>query len=375
MDSAIIDLRKQIHQHPELSGFEEQTAKRIIEFINTHHPTKIIDSIGGHGLVAIYDFGEGPTIVFRSELDALPIEEANDFEHRSKYKGVSHKCGHDGHMSILSGLIFRIKEMPFKKGKVVLLFQPAEENGQGAASMLNDPKLKEIQPDYVFSLHNLPGEEMHSIVVKEDVFTATVQSVAIYLKGKVAHASEPENGINPALAIAEIAMEFSKLVNTDRSDPLFSLLTPICTKMGEVAYGVSAGDAEVHYTLRTWSEDVMHELKSKLQQIIQNICDKYSLRYSTEWFDYFPATVNNKECVGIIRKVANENKFQIKENEVAIRFGEDFGWFSQKYKTAMFGLGSGVDTPALHHDNYDYPDEITETGIRMFEGITRELLT
>jgi amidohydrolase len=371
---AILQLRKDIHQHPELSGFEEQTAKRIIEFINRHHPAQIIDSIGGHGFVAIYEFGEGPTIVFRSELDALPIEETNDFEHRSLNKGISHKCGHDGHMAILSGLIFRLKEMPFKKGKIVLLFQPAEENGQGAAAMLNDPKFN-IQPDYVFSLHNLPGEAMHSIIVKEDVFTATVQSVAISLKGKVAHASEPENGINPARAIAELTVEFSKLVNTDRSDPQFSLLTPICIKMGEVAYGVSAGDAQVHYTLRTWSEDVMAELKNKLADIIQRASTKHGLTFSTEWFDYFPATVNNKECVSIIRKVAADNNYTIKENEVAIRFGEDFGWFSQKYKTAMFGLGSGVDTPALHHDNYDFPDEITVTGIRMFEGITRELLS
>src|SRR5687767_11645364 len=134
MHSAILQLRKYIHQHPELSGFEEQTARQIIEFISTHHPAKIIDSIGGHGFVAIYEFGEGPVILFRSELDALPIEEANEFEHRSIYKGVSHKCGHDGHMAILSGLIFRIKEMPFKKGKIILLFQPAEENGQGAAA-------------------------------------------------------------------------------------------------------------------------------------------------------------------------------------------------------------------------------------------------
>ena len=210
--------------------------------------------------------------------------------------------------------------------------------------------------------------------MKDDVFTATVQSLAIYIEGKVAHASEPENGINPALAIAELAIEISKLVNPDRSDQQFCLATPICTKMGNVAYGISAGEAEVHYTLRTWSEQEMERLKKQIESIIKKICDAHELSFRTEWFDYFPATVNNNECVAIIRRIANENKFKIRENKVAIRFGEDFGWFSQKYKTAMFGLGSGLDTPALHHDNYDFPDEIAETGIRMFEGITRELL-
>lgn len=376
MLSGLVDLRKKIHQHPELSGCEVQTAERLKGFITDHYPGKFITGLGGNGLAAIYDFGApGPTIMFRCELDALPIEEVNEFDYRSVNPGISHKCGHDGHMAILAGLIFKIKEHDFKKGKIILLFQPAEENGQGAELVLKDERFKDIQPDYVFALHNLPGEEMNSIIVKDEVFTATVQSLAIHLTGQVAHASEPENGINPAAAIAEIIDSFAKLNITATTNKDFRLLTPICIRMGEIAYGVSAGQAEIHYTLRTWSEENMEALEQSLIDIIETTCKKHTLDFSVDWFDYFPATVNNRNCVEIIREAARQHNFTLKENDVPIRFGEDFGWFSQQYKTAMFGLGSGINTPALHHHDYDFPDEIIETGVRMFESIAREMLS
>ena len=163
MISIIKNLRKELHQYPEVSGKEVNTAKRIKAFIEKHHPTEIIENIGGNGLAVVYEFGkQGKTIVIRCELDALPIEEKNDFEHRSTIKGVSHKCGHDGHMAIVAGLIFWLKEQLFTKGKVVLLFQPAEETGQGAYKVLQDKRFQELKADYVFALHNIPKEPLHN---------------------------------------------------------------------------------------------------------------------------------------------------------------------------------------------------------------------
>lgn len=115
----VIELRKELHKYPELSGCEIETAKTIRQFIEKHNPTKILDQIGGTGLAAVYEFSQkGPVIAIRCELDALPIEEANQFEHRSLHNGVSHKCGHDGHMAIVAGLIFWIKEQTFSSGNL-----------------------------------------------------------------------------------------------------------------------------------------------------------------------------------------------------------------------------------------------------------------
>ncbi|GHB72047.1 amidohydrolase [Persicitalea jodogahamensis] len=372
---SVYALRKELHKYPELSGAEHATAERISSFINAHHPTELISGLGGHGVAAVYRFSDdGPTIVIRCELDALPIAEANGFSYRSEHPGVSHKCGHDGHMAIVAGLIFWLKEQSFQRGEVVLLFQPSEENGQGAQAVLQDERFRRLQPDYIFALHNLPGEAMHSIVLTEQVFTATVQSVVIRLNGRQAHASEPENGINPALAVAELVQAFDCLNHPNSTDPDFALLTPVCIELGERAYGISAGAGALHYTMRTWNEVIMKRLKDQVLSLTADACRRHRLEYTTDWFDYFPATVNDPECSQLIRNVAAVRGLPVVTRPTPLKFGEDFGWFAAHYKSALFGLGAGKTTPALHHDDYDFPEVLIETGIRMFTGIIGQIL-
>ena len=368
-------LRKELHQHPELSGEEIASAQRIKIFLKNYPPEKIIDDIGGNGLAAIYSFGgNGPAIMIRCELDALPIEESNLFEHRSTVKGVSHKCGHDGHMAMVAGLIFWIKKQTFEHGKIILLFQPAEETGKGAKAVIDDLKFKDLKPDYVFALHNIPGEPLNSIIRVQNNFSSTVQSLGILLKGKESHASEPENGINPALAISEIISQFNlfNVVEPEKSN--FALLTPVHIKMGQIAYGISAGSAELHYTIRTRDEKEMEKLKSVINQFLTQVCRKNNLTFETGWFDYFPASVNDPFCNELILKAAKNNNFEVKEKLLPYKFGEDFGWFSKNYKSAMFGLGSGEYCPALHNPDYDFPEEIIPSGMAMFSSIIEQIL-
>jgi amidohydrolase len=375
MISSLVALRKDLHQHPELSGMEKQTAKRIYDFLMANGATEIITNIGGNGLAAVITFSsEGPVIAFRCEMDALPIHEINEFAHRSEHEGVSHKCGHDGHTAILSGLIFWLKQQTFRRGKVILLFQPAEETGTGAEAVLKDTKFLQLSPDYIFALHNLPGEETNTIIRIQNIFSGTVQSMSIHLKGKIAHASEPENGINPAIAIAELIRAFDKLNVANTADAAFALLTPVYMNLGEKAYGISAGKGELHYTFRTWTEEEMQKLKKNLQNIINEVCKIHSLQFSINWFDYFPAVVNDDECNTLIAQAANTNGLKTITKPVPMKWGEDFGWFSKKYKTGLFGVGAGLTTPALHHEDYDFPDELIPTGIKMFTTIIKEIL-
>lgn len=375
LPDAVYTLRKELHQTPELSGGEVFTAQRIQKFIALHHPTDVISGLGGHGVAAVYSYSEtGPTIVIRCELDALPIQEVNDFPHRSTRAGVSHKCGHDGHMAIVAGLIFWLKQQALEKGRVVLLFQPAEENGQGAQAVLQDEQFQSLHPDYVFALHNLPGEPMHSIIMREGVFTATVQSVAIRLEGKQAHASEPEKGINPALAIAGLVQAFATLNHPRTTDPDFALLTPVCLEMGERAYGISAGGGTLHYTIRTWAMEEMQALKDRLLEITTQVCQIHCLHFTTDWFDYFPATVNDTQCYELAKGIAIRQGLTQVERPVPLKFGEDFGWYSTRYPSVLFGLGAGESTPALHHQDYDFPDELIATGVGLFAGIIEEIL-
>jgi amidohydrolase len=371
----LIQLRQELHKHPEVSGNESKTAQRILDFLAKYKPNQVITNLGGNGILAIYKGKEdGKSILFRCELDALPIQEINLFNYKSIYEGVSHKCGHDGHMAILCGMAKTFHENPLAKGTVMLLFQPAEEDGNGAKRILNDSKFDVLKPDFAFALHNLPGYKKHQIIVKENTFTCAVNSMIIKLEGKTSHAGEPENGINPALAIAEIIQVFNSKINNDVASKKYCLITPIYISMGEKAYGVSAGYGEIHFTVRSNSNAQMKSIESNLEQNVKEITSKFNLKTEINWMQSFQANENNVQAVNYIRNAASNLNLDILEKEQPFTFGEDFGIFTQHFKGAMLGLGSGKNTPSLHNPDYDFPDEIIQTGIQLFHQITKEIL-
>ena len=371
----LIQLRQELHKHPEVSGNESKTAQRILDFLAKYKPNQVTTNLGGNGILAIYKGKkDGKTILLRCELDALPIQEINEFDYKSIYEGVSHKCGHDGHMAILCGMAKTLHENPLEKGTVMLLFQPAEEDGNGAKRVLNDSNFDAIKPDFAFALHNLPGFKKHQIIVKENTFTCAVNSMIIHLNGKTSHAGEPENGINPSLAIAEIIQVFNSKINTDVSSKKYCLITPIHINMGEKAYGVSAGYGEVHFTVRSNSNAQMRIIESNLEENVNEIASKFNLKTKIDWTESFQANENNSEAVNFIRKSASNLNLNILEKELPFTFGEDFGLFTQHFKGAMLGLGSGENTPSLHNPDYDFPDEIIKTGSTLFYQITKEIL-
>lgn len=202
-----------------------------------------------------------------------------------------------------------------------------------------------------------------------------MQSVAIQLKGKESHSAEPERGVNPALCIAELIQKFDTLNNNDPTKEDFRLCVPIYSSMGVKSYGISAGFGEIHYTLRTRSVEKMEKLKQDVNNILFATCPKHKLPHTAEWFDYFPAVINDDICNQIIIETAKTCQYDIIEKSAAFKFGDDFGWFSEKYKAAMFGIGAGLQSPALHQANYDFPDEIIEMGMNMFKRIIKKILT
>jgi len=374
-DQNIIQFRHDLHRHPELSGREAGTSRRVAEFIAASNPDEVLENIGGHGLLASWHFGDGgPEIVIRCELDALPITETNRFGHASVRADVSHKCGHDGHMAIVAGLAAWLATRPFNSGRVGLLFQAAEENGLGAKAMLEDPKLAGFAPEYIFALHNLPGYPLHEVLTVRRQFSATVLSLAIHFQGVMAHAAHPETGRNPSLAVSEAMLAIQQLARPDPLDLSFALVTPVYTRIGAPDYGIAAAEGELHLTLRTWSEEAMQSLLDSIARIVAGLCEKHGLSHTTGRFDYFPAVINDDECNGMIVAAARRLGYGVRELPGPMRFGEDFGFFTQKAKGAMFGLGAGSAAPPLHSQAYDFPDDLLETGTALFKGIVSSLL-
>lgn len=372
----LIKFRKEIHKNPELSGSEKNTAKRIISFAKRYSPDKIISNIGGNGIAVIFNGKEkGPTVLIRCELDALPIPEINKFNYKSVNENISHKCGHDGHMAIVSGLIPLLSKNILKRGKVVLLYQPAEETGEGAEWILKDNKFKSIKPNFVFALHNLPGFEKGKIIIREKEFAAASKGMIIKLIGKTSHAAEPEKGINPALAVSDIISALISLPKKIKTIKDFSLITIIHLKIGERAFGTSPGYAEVMATLRSFKNADMKLLTDSAIKRAKSIAKKYELKYEIEFTEEFPATVNDKNCVEIIKEAAKENKLKVQKIRTTFRWSEDFGHFTNHFNGTLFGLGSGEKQPALHNPDYDFPNEIIEPGIKVFYSIINQILS
>ncbi len=367
-------IRKHLHQHPELSNHEEQTSKTIIDFLGQFSPDQIFSGIGGYGVLAVFDSGKaGPHIMFRAELDALPIQEKNSHDYVSTVPNVSHACGHDGHMSILLGLAQRLADRSSFCGKVSVLFQPAEETTQGAVRVLNDPIFKAHIPDYLFALHNIPKYPLGSILIKDDVFALSSVGLIVKLHGVSSHAGRPEDGNNPVFCMIKILEALSKLSTSLKSDSHRSFITIIHSRLGEIAFGTNPGEAEIMATFRSSDDTVMESMKREAEEAVKNLSENYCLSFEFEWVEYFPATVNCSDCTNLIRRVSQMQKRKIIELSDAFPWSEDFSYYCSVCRCGYFGVGSGVNCAQLHNPDFDFSDELIPIGVEMFFGLLKNI--
>lgn len=372
MNEKIIQLRHNLHKEPEVSNKELKTSEKIKHFMSSLKPDDII-SISKTGLAFVFDSEkEGPTSMFRAELDALPIKEINTYEYASVNE-AAHACGHDGHMSIIAALGENIANDRPKKGRCILLFQPAEEVEQGARDVVNDPNFKAIEPDFIFALHNIPGAPKNQILLKKGSFAAASKGMTIRLTGKTSHAAEPENGISPADAIAKIILELHQLRSSDDLFNDLTLLTIIHIQMGEISFGTSPGYAEIRMTLRAFENSDMDLLTKNCEAIVERISNNERLKVEYDYTEVFPATVNDESSVNYIETAAIKNNLKIQWLDTPFKWSEDFAYYTEKYKGGFFGLGAGENQPPLHNPDYDFPDDIIESGMKIFYHIYKEL--
>ena len=370
---SLTSFRHTLHQNPELSGQESATIERLTEYIQSIAPEATLEKIG-QGLLAIFKGSEaGSTTMIRAELDALPISEINDLEYASNVEGVSHKCGHDGHMAIVAGLVHLLAENPVKKGKVILLFQSAEETGQGARWMLEDPAFEPYRPDFVFALHNLPCYPLGQALLKVGTFCAASIGLKIQLLGTTAHASHPETGKSPAGALSRLAPLMAAIPQAEGAFNDFVLVTVTHLNLGEPTFGVSPGAGEIWLTLRAYQDHDLSQLKSLIRIEADRIAKGEGLEVTYTYHEAFDATINHQQEVSRIKKIAEKQGLKVGHLEAPNRWSEDFGLFLQQSQGAMFGLGSGLHQPALHNPDYDFPDALLPTGTSLFWGLIQEL--
>ncbi len=359
-----VELRHELHHHPELSNQERWTKQHLMDFLKEHTKLEVVDR--GAWFYAAYLAGEGkPSIAYRADFDAIPVDEIGTFSYRSQFPGIAHKCGHDGHSATLAALALEIDRIGADKN-IYFIFQHAEETGDGAmvcAELIDEKNIEEI-----FAYHNMSGLPKGTVSLRSGTMNCASKGMTIHLKGAPAHASTPELGKNPAFAIAKLVDAIPGLIDPSQHKGLI-LCTVIQIDLGERAFGVSAHRGDLLLTIRAQYEEEMDRLQADLERITEEQAGEYGLEYGFEYCDVFPETANHAESVEKVEAVCRQLGVPVREMAEPLRGSEDFGYYTKRTKGAMFNMGNGEDYPPVHSGEFDFPDEHIERAVELFKAL------
>lgn len=353
------EIRKTLHQKAEVSWKENLTRIYVNQLILSLKPDLSFEV--GHGsllyLFNLKQMPQAPLICFRADLDALPIEETLQIEHASRQKGVSHKCGHDGHMTVMIGLAERLHK---KQKKFALLFQAAEEVGEGAKMVMDDPIFHKHRPDFIFGFHNIPGGDKNKIFYSQHLFACASTGLEIIFQGNHQHAAKAhkhDNALYDCMCLLENLKKMPEHLQDQRPLKKFSINS---INSNTYEFGSIASEVKVGLTLRAENDQDLNDMVSHIKDL--------SKGHKINFIEPFPATINNLsfkiEDFFKANPALNNNSQFIQH---PYSWSEDFGYYLRSIKGAYFGIGSGEDCLPLHHQHYDFPDDIIEGAVDFFE--------
>ena len=371
----LVAWRRRLHGLPEVSREEAGTAREVCAFLAPTRPDETIVGLGGHGVAVVFVGREpGPTVMFRAELDALPIEETSHLAHRSQMPGKGHLCGHDGHMATLAALARGLGRRRPARGRAVLLFQPAEEDGSGAAAVMADPRFVRIAPDLSFAIHNMPGVKLGTALLADCPVNCASRGMRVVLSGRTAHASQPESGVSPMNAMAHLMPALTALGQGAVHDREFTQVTITHAVLGAPAFGIAPGSAEIWATLRALTDRRMERLRHDAERCVESAAVETGLGVRISYEDIFEHCENAPEAVAHLRRALAAEGFAHDTSNLPMLASEDFGRFGKQAPAAMVFLGAGEHHPGLHSPDYDFPDGLIAIGARIMMRTLRDLL-
>jgi amidohydrolase len=361
-------LRQSLHQIPELAFTEKATTKFIQQFVEEYLPDEVITPIAKTGIAFNFKGNKDkPKVMFRADLDALPIMESLNIPYASKNSGISHKCGHDGHMTMVAAIATKVRDLK-NIGDVILFFQPAEEVGAGALACLNDPEFKKLNFDYIFGLHNFPDEKLGHVLISPDLFSCCSIGLHIKITGNSSHAAYPEQSKSPLDEFIKIKDSIFEFNSYEKHSLFIATLTHL--QLGEKSFGISPGELNVFLTLRSSSEDILNHHKNEILALFNSNFKSNKLEIIEN--DYFPITKNDTEANQFLEQALKNLGFSYEIISEPIRWSEDFGYFTKQFKGAYFGLGSEHQNP-LHHQDFDFNDQTIEYGLKLYLELIKEI--
>jgi amidohydrolase len=367
--------RRDLHAHPELGFEERRTAGRVVEALKLARVDEIHEGIGKTGVVAvIHGRKKGPRCLgLRADMDALPLNEENEFHWRSASKGLMHACGHDGHTTMLVGAAKYLAETRNFEGRAVLIFQPGEEGYAGAKAMIEDGLFDRFPVESVYAMHNWPSLPAGVIGVNNGPMMAAADRLEITVHGRGGHGAHPYLAVDPVLVAAHIITAAQSIVSRN-TDPLDSAVLSLCSlQAGDPgAFSVIPREARIVGTARTFRPEVQTMIEERLARLVDSVALGFGATATLKYQRSYPATINSRaEAVfagDVAAGIVGEERV-VRDLRPSMG-AEDFSFMLQVKPGAYMRLGQGGDGNCfLHSSRYDFNDAVLPLGAAVFAGL------
>ena len=354
--------RRDIHEHPELLYDVHRTAAFVAERLREFGCDEVAMGLGRTGVVGVIrgrkPAGKGDIkgIGLRADMDALPIEEATNLPYASRTPGKMHACGHDGHTAMLLGAARYLAETRNFAGDAVVIFQPAEEGGAGAAAMIKDGLMDRFPIDQVYGMHNGPGIPVGSFAIRPGPIMAATDSIDIQIEGLGGHAARPHICIDSVLAGAQLITALQSIVSRS-VDPLESAVISICEFHAGHARNVIPQTAELKGTVRTLTVEMRKLIEKRVREVVAGVARMTGTKIDLKYERGYPVVVNHASQTDFATQVAKEIAGDANVREMAPMMGaEDFAYMLEQRPGAFIFCGNG-DSAGLHHPAYNFNDD------------------
>jgi len=377
MHEELTGWRRDIHAHPEL-GFEENRTAGLVADRLRAFGCEVHTGVGKTGVVGVLRTGSGKaTIGLRADMDALPIQEANDFAHRSKRDGKMHACGHDGHTTMLLGAAKYLAETKNFDGTVHFIFQPAEEGIGGAQAMIADGLFEKFPCDSVFGMHNRPGLPVGKFAVRAGAMMAGGAFFDIDISGKGAHGARPESSVDPVVVAAQLTTALQTIVSRN-APPKETAVVSVTQIHAGNAYNVIPQTARLSGTVRAFSRDVMALVERSMKRIAKGVAESFGARAEVDFRFIFAPLVNNATEAEFAARICAEvvGANNVERDPPPNMASEDFSFMLEKVPGCYFNVGNGAGESIceVHNPGYDFNDAALPLGASVLARIVETKL-
>ena len=372
----IINIRRDLHRIPETAYTEKKTSAYVADYLNSLE-LEVQTEIAQYGVVGLLKTDRpGPTLMFRADMDALPLKEDTGLHFASEHEGAMHACGHDAHMAMVLGTATVFNKIKNElKGNIKFLFQPAEEGPGGAKPMIEAGVMENPKVDYSIGCHVWPDIPEGTIGVRPGPFMAAMDRFDIKIKGSGGHGAMPHLCVDSLEVGTQVVSALQRIVSR-HMDPLEPTVVTVGTFHAGTAFNIIPDEAELSGTTRTFNADTWDTWESRLEKVVRGVCESMGVDFELKYSQGYPVTINDESAAEIVRrcaeKVVGEDRFVVPQKTMG---GEDFAFYLQKSKGCFFALGVGREGAVpVHNPKFDFNEDVLLLGVETHCQIGMELL-